>query len=830
MFRVAPKPAAPRTGAAPAYLIPGAKRIATGALLWAGLLGWVKTTAGAEAESAPLNRLEEIEVVATGLFPGIGVAAGLVPTHVQRIDADTISRQHEHDMGEVLNSSATSVNVNDTEGNPFQRDVTFRGFAASPILGTPQGISVFVDGVRVNEAFGDTVSWDLIAPATIAEVNIVPGSNPVYGLNTLAGAITVRTKRGTDHRGATVECEAGSFGRRACSAQGGGVSNGLDYFASVDGYRDHGWGAQNASQLAHYFGQLGWRRDTSDLALSVTAGHSDLHGNQTIPLEFFSDPTQAYTYPDRNINDLVAANLMGRLLITERWTAAGSVHYRRLLTSSVNSNVNGEFDPGRYVSGSNAPTSNALNNVAQYRPGVSGQLSENSTVMGLANQLTVGGEWERGSTDFSQAVQAAGFSRNTSSAEVATLQAGLHALNELGGVYVSDALTLTERAALTFATRYSRAHVKLSDELGTANDGNDTYARWLPAGGLSVKLAPRLRAYANYGEAMRVPSPVESTCADPSAPCQLPNAFVSDPPLRAVRAQSFEAGFEGTLADHWQWNAAVFRTTLLDDIQFIGTGTGALNSGYFQNIGSTRRQGLEFGLTGREGRFSLSAHYGYTDATFRSDVRLYSPTNTSAAPETINCASGNPCVISADPYANTIAVQAGDHLPGVPRHSARLRVDFEWRPDLSFGAEIIGQSSQFARGDENNRDSRGPVPGFSIVNFDLHYAPRPHLSVFARVSNAFDRRYSTFGVLGTNYFAGTNRAYVTPVPVNLPPVEIPVSSMPGSAAGPSADSAAGSITTGVSDVAIGTPQPTQFRSVGPPRGMWLGVTYSFGGA
>jgi iron complex outermembrane recepter protein len=830
VFSFAPKAAALRRGAAPSYLIPGTRRVATGAALFVALAGSAAIAAGAEAETAPPAHLEEIEVVATGLFPGIGVAAGLVPTHVQRIDGDTISRQHQHDMGEVLNSSATSVNVNDTEGNPFQRDVTFRGFAASPILGTPQGISVFVDGVRVNEAFGDTVSWDLIAPATIAEVNIVPGSNPVYGLNTLAGAITVRTKRGTNHRGAIVECEAGSFGRRACSAQGGGVSNGLDYFASVDGYRDHGWGAQNGSQLAHYFGQLGWRRDNSDLALSVTAGHSDLHGNQTIPLQFLTDPTQPYTYPDRSINDLLAANIMGRMLVTERWTAAGSVHYRRLLTSSVNSNVNGEFDPGLYVSPSNAPTSNALNNVAQYRPGASGQLSQNSTVLGLANELTLGGEWERGSTDFNQALQAAGFSRNTSSAEAATLQARLHALNELGGLYVSDTLSLTERTALTLATRYSRAHVKLTDEIGTANNGDDVYARWLPAGGISVKLAPQLRAYANYGEAMRVPSPVESTCADPSAPCQLPNAFVSDPPLRAVRAQSFEAGLEGTIGRHWQWNAAVFRTTLLDDIQFIGTGTGALNSGYFQNIGSTRRQGLEFGLTGREGRFSLSAHYGYTDATFRSDVRLYSPTNTSATSETLDCASGNPCVISPDPYANTISVQAGDHIPGVPRHSARLRLDFDWRPDLSFGAEIIGQSSQFVRGDENNRDSRGPVPGFSIVNFDLHYTPRPHLSVFARVSNVFDRRYSTFGVLGTNFFAGTNGSYVTPVPVKLPPVEIPVSSTPGNATGPSADSSGGSVITGVSDVAIGTPQPTQFRSVGPPRGMWLGVTYSFGGA
>ena len=824
-----PKLAARPAGAIHLYLIPRAARTTGPLLLLAALLGGTARAAGPPAETTPSAQLDEIEVVATGLFPGIGVAAGLVPTHVQRIGAETIGRQHEHDMGEVLNSSATSVNVNDTEGNPFQRDVTFRGFAASPVLGTAQGISVFVDGVRVNEAFGDTVSWDLIAPATIAEVSIVPGSNPVYGLNTLAGAIAVRTKRGMDRQGATVECEAGSFGRKACSAEGGGVSNGLDYFAAVDGYRDHGWGAQNASELHHYFGQVGWRREASDLALSVTAGHSDLLGNQTIPLEFLANPTQPYTYPDRTINDLVATNLMGRLIVSDRWTAAGSLHYRRLVTSSVNSNVNGEFDPGLYVSVANSPTTNELNDIAQHRPGASGQLSQNSTVAGLANQLTLGGEWERGSTDFTQRSQAAGFARNTSSGEVAKLQASLHALNELAGVYVNDTLSVNERVALTVATRYSRAHVRLEDRLGDANNGNDVYARWLPAAGLSMKVSPRLRAYANYGEAMRVPSPVESTCADPAAPCQLPNAFVSDPPLRAVRAQSYEAGLEGSIGSHWNWNAALFRTTLLDDIEFIGTGIGAFNSGYFENVGSTRRQGLELGLTGRDGRFSVSAHYGYTDATFRSELRLYSPTNTAANPVSVSCAGGNPCVVSPDLYADTIDVHPGDHLPGVARHNARLRLDFDWRANLSIGAELVGQSSQFARGDENNRDSRGPVPGFTIINADLHYSPRPHLSLFARVSNIFDRRYSTFGVLGTNYFAGANGKYVTPVPVAIPPVEVPVSASTGGAQGPTAVTGGG-VTTGVTDVAIGTPQATQFRSVGPPRGVWLGVTYSFGGA
>ena len=127
-------------------------------LVLAGLPGIAR---GTDTEGLPPT-LPEVQVVDTVPLSGIGVPLNQVPANVQTVTHDQLSRQPASNLGEFLNLNVGSVNINDTQGNPFQPDVNFRGFTASPILGTPAGMSVFVDGVRVNEAFGDTVNWDLI--------------------------------------------------------------------------------------------------------------------------------------------------------------------------------------------------------------------------------------------------------------------------------------------------------------------------------------------------------------------------------------------------------------------------------------------------------------------------------------------------------------------------------------------------------------------------------------------------------------------------------------------------------------------------------------------
>jgi outer membrane receptor protein involved in Fe transport len=282
--------------------------------------------------------------------------------------------------------------------------------------------------------------------------------------------------------------------------------------------------------------------------------------------------------------------------------------------------------------------------------------------------------------------------------------------------------------------------------------------------------------YAGYNEGMRTPTPVELTCADPAAPCSLPNAFASDPALRPVVSRTLELGSRGRLGEHLGWNAAVFRTTLSNDIQFISSGGGATSAGYFLNIGRTRRQGLEVGLIGKLGATQLNAHYSLIGARFETPLLLNSPSNSSAT--SLQCAS-----------CTEIRVERGDRIPGVPRQILKLGLEIEPTRTVAMGLGLIAQSSFYARGDENNRDANGPLPGYAVVNLDARWRIASGWELQAQVNNLFDRRYATFGTLGQNVFTG-----------------------PGNTFDPSG----------------ATWRNEQFRTVGAPRGVWFSLNYRWG--
>ena len=177
-----------------------------------GLLCACLTAQGAAMAQATTT-LPSVEVVSPTALPGLGIARDRLPYTVERIDGRQITGENAVSLPELMGQRLQSVNLNEIQGNPFQADLNYRGFSASPLLGTPQGLSVFLDGVRVNEAFGDTINWDLIPQAAIGDVTLMPGSNPLYGLNTLGAAIALRTKSGDTHPGGEVELYGGSFGR-----------------------------------------------------------------------------------------------------------------------------------------------------------------------------------------------------------------------------------------------------------------------------------------------------------------------------------------------------------------------------------------------------------------------------------------------------------------------------------------------------------------------------------------------------------------------------------------------------------------------------------------
>jgi hypothetical protein len=165
-------------------------------------VGWPVPAASQPAPAAQrLPAIATVDVVGATPLPGLDLPRDQVPANVQTLDSGAATGPDSANLPDALNRRLGSVYVNEIQGNPFQPDLNFRGFTASPLLGTPQGLSVYLDGVRINQPFGDVVSWDLIPRAAIASVTLMPGSNPLFGLNTLGGALAIRTKDGL-HRGA----------------------------------------------------------------------------------------------------------------------------------------------------------------------------------------------------------------------------------------------------------------------------------------------------------------------------------------------------------------------------------------------------------------------------------------------------------------------------------------------------------------------------------------------------------------------------------------------------------------------------------------------------
>lgn len=734
----------------------------------------------AVARPAPEAPTQSVVVVGSSPLPGLQGPLSQVPANVQRIDTDPATLRASPTLAGVLDRELGAATVNDTAGSPWQLDLQFRGFTASPALGTPQGLSVFVDGVRVNEAFGDVVNWDLIPRGAIAHLLVVPGTDPVYGLNTLGGAVAVSTRDGFDERGAEAGVSAGSWGRRTVSADGAWHDAHAALFVSGESSRERGWALHDPSRVDQAFAKLGGRDGPWTASLALTGVRSRMEGSQTLPLSWSDTPRESYTWPDRQQNQLAMATAHLAWRLDAGRVVEATLYQRRVLSHGVNSNVSDDYDPTQAPGPDNPATTNAFDDTDQSRHGLSLQLASGADAAdgraSPSHRWAVGATVDAGVVRFRQSGQPSGTSRDTTSTAPLTLETSLHAREVQGGLYVTDTWSPRAGLALTGAARYDVATVRLSDQLGTALDGHHVFRRLDPALGATWSPRADTTLFASVAEGLRAPTPVELSCADPAAPCSLPNAFVSDPALKPVVSRTVEAGARGEPAAGLRWNAAVFETLLRDDLQFVSSGGGASNAGYFRNVGRTRRRGLELGLDAREGPWTVGVHYAWVEATFRTPLVMNSPSNSSAGP------------VSCDTCTD-ILVRPGDRLPGVPRHTAKLRVARRFGEALTVGVRVVAQSSQYARGDEDNADVHGPVPGFARIDLDARWELGHGVVLGLQVENLAGRRYATFGALGRNVFTGPDRTF---------------------------------------DASGATWRDEQFRSAGAPRGAWLSLDWSFG--
>ena len=254
-----------------------------------------------------------ITVVGVTPLPGLGVPVNRVPSNVQVASGAALARTSGVHVGAQIGDALASVHLNEAQSSTFQPDVQFRGFATSPLLGLPQGLAVYQDGVRVNEPFGDTVNWDMLPANAVAGVVLMPGSNPLFGLNALGGALSLQTKTGFSHPGHAARFSAGSFGRQWAELESGGRAGAVAYFAAARWLQEDGWRDFSPSRVTQVFGNLSWQSDRSRLTASMTASTNRLIGNGPAPVQLLAeDRRQVFTHPDETTTDVGLFSVTGR--------------------------------------------------------------------------------------------------------------------------------------------------------------------------------------------------------------------------------------------------------------------------------------------------------------------------------------------------------------------------------------------------------------------------------------------------------------------------------------------------------------------------------------
>jgi outer membrane receptor protein involved in Fe transport len=687
----------------------------------------------------PPKQSTTIEVIGVTPIDGIGLDRAKFPTNAQRVTVGEGA-----DVAESLVRGAAAMEVNDVQGAPLQSDLQFRGFAVSPLLGAPEGLALFQDGVRLNEPFGDTIGWTTIPSSAIESIDVIPGANPVFGLNALGGALAIRTRSGAQSSSASVR--AGSLGR----FDGEFSTGGERWFASASHLHDDGWRDFSPSDVTQLFASRKW----SSADLRLTLARSTLTGNGPAPEELIAaDRGAVFTHPDETRTEMAMLSTRQQRALWRSTFAEAAAYVRHTRTQTFNGD-DSPYEPChdaeaagllcleeeivRDLTGSPViiPAGadlNATNNRTGLRQtafGATVQLDRSNRIAQRVNRVMAGGSLDGGVAHFRSSTELADLT-----AERGTTGSGIIAADSLVdlttrsttlSVFAADIFAATPRLTVTTTARLNHVRMRLDDRIDTALDGSHSFTQLHPSIGGAYEITPRMSAFANFGVTGRTPTPVELSCADPEDPCRLPNAFVSDPPLRAVTGRTIEAGLRGA-AGRATWSAAAHRSVSKDDLLFISSGP-LRGEGHFANVGTTRRQGVELAADGRMGaKVAWSAGYAFLDATFITPFVVAAPNH----PEATD---------------GEIAVEAGDRLPLVPRHLAKVSATIDLTQRFRVGASGRTVAEQFFRGDEANLAE--PLPSYAVIDMRLDVRVGTSATIAFEVRNVFDAEHATFGVFG----------------------------------------------------------------------------------
>jgi outer membrane receptor protein involved in Fe transport len=767
-----------------------------------------------------------VTVIETTPLPGVDLPAIAIAAPVQTITAEQIQQSNGIDLADVLNRRLTGVHVNEMQGNPFQSDLNYRGYTASPLLGTPQGLSVFMDGVRLNQPFGDVVSWDLIPRIAIASSTLMPGSNPLFGLNSLGGALSIQTKDGLSTAGTTVQAVYGSNLRRAIEFEHGGRrTNGLHYYLAGYLFGEDGWRDDSPSDVRQVFGKVGWQRPRHDLSATLAYANNELTGNGLQEQQFLArDRSSVYTKPDTTDNRSTFLNLAARHRVTTRIAVSWAAYYRDIRTNTLNGDINEEsldqalYQPGAAeraalaaagyagvpVTGADAsntpfPSWRCLGNVLlndepaekcnglinrtrslQQNAGASGQLTRRDAIALGNNLFTAGGAFDRSRVDFGQSTELGYLNPDRSVTGVNAFGDGLTGGNvdgepydarvDLDGLirtwsaYATDTLSIAGAWQLTLSGRYNETRIRNRDRID-------------PGGG-SGSL--------DGDHTFRRFNPAAGLTFSPSSRLNLYLGYSEgsraatsielgcanpDEPCKLPNAMAGDPPLDQVVTRtmeagvRGEYRGVIWNAGLFragNRDDILFVTSEQTGFGYFKNFGRTRRQGFELGASRRVRAVTIGGGYTYLDATFQSEEDVNGESN-----------STNDTAEAGDAgLEGLIGIEPGNRMPLIPAHMLKAYADIQITPRLSLDLNLIAISSSYARGNENNRHQAddevylgsGTAAGYAVVNLGAAYRLRPWLQLLGQINNLFDRDYATAAQLGPVGFSANGNFIARPLP------------------------------------------------------------------
>jgi iron complex outermembrane receptor protein len=684
-----------------------------------------------------------------------------VPSAVTTTTDTDIEREGTGQVQQALQQQVPGVIVSDTAGNSMRTEVSFRGFDASPVSGRSQGLAVYQNGVRINEAFGDTVYWDVIPSNAIASVSII-SNNPSFGLNALGGAASIIMKDGFSYQGGEIDIMGGSFGHGQIGVQAGASSGNAAFYVATEGITDDGFRDFSESEVKRFYGDLGLKGSVAELHFSLTAAKNEFGVTTAAPVELLDQRwANTFTSPQTSNLEVLMPTISASVKATDTLTFAGVGYFRRLKNRVVDGNLteaeectSGNGDLCLEDEATGLPTIPVTNlagtqiNAADVGDGPLGSIErlntdsrswggsleavEKSPLFGRPNQFLAGVSYDHGRSGYTTSSEL-GIIGDKFVVDGSGVFIGgpdelaprdLISENTYWGLYFSNALDVTDRLTVTVGGRYNHATIQMEDLTGKFDelDVTNKYSRFNPMAGANYKLMPGLSLYGGYSESNRAPTPAELGCAEPEHPCLIEGFLTDDPPLDQVVGRTAELGLRGQGKDYggrYTWSAGLFRTLASDDILPITNDDGRA---YFVNAGDTLRQGIELSATYETTRWNVYANYAFIDATLDK--------------------CSNP-----DEEGECAFLTEGDRLPGIPRHRFKAGFEYWLTKKWKVGADLVAASNQPFYRNENARedDLFDKLGGYTRVDLHTSYDITDKIQVYGLVKNLFDQRYGLYG-------------------------------------------------------------------------------------